>query len=155
MATLTPIRTAVEISTLATARNLCGSSSPGMTERTMARVVLRSSMTASAVATGRPLRTGLGEMVGQKRKGVERLREAEGKKQVLRLRLSRRARQTSLRMTSLYFSYLRKDGRGVPGRAVNYPLKPTEGLSRAPSAHLPTSQNRDVGQAPSHFRDHS
>ena len=54
MPTPIPIRTAVEISTLATARGLLGSSAEGMTERTMVRVVERSPMEARVMARGRP-----------------------------------------------------------------------------------------------------
>jgi len=54
MATPIPIKTAVEIRTLATTRSLWDSSSPGITDKTMVRPVERNPMEARVMATGRP-----------------------------------------------------------------------------------------------------
>jgi hypothetical protein len=54
MATPIPIRTAVQVRTLAAGWGLLSSSSPGTTERTIVRAVLKSPMTVSTMASGRP-----------------------------------------------------------------------------------------------------
>ena len=67
MATPIPIKIAVESSTLAMARSLLGSSSPGMTERTIVKAVLSNPMEARVMATGRLCRAHT--WIGRRRSG--------------------------------------------------------------------------------------